>query len=189
MATIDPNRLRPGMKIVIDGQLFTVVDYNLRTPGNLRSFVVCKLRSFADGRVIEKTFRGGADHPEQADFEQRTGQFLYKDEDGYVFMDSKSFEQFTIREEALGFQAKMLAGDMEVVVAYWNGNPVGIDLPPKMVFTVVDTMETVSRGNTSGNIMKDATLDTGLVIQVPAFVKTGDKVRVNTEDGSYVERA
>lgn len=189
MSTIDPGKLRPGMKIVIDGQLYTVLEFNLRTPGNLRSFVVCKLRSYPEGRVSEKTFRGSADHPESADFEQRTSQFLYNDQDGYHFMDTKTYEQLTLSEESLGFQAKMLAGDMEVIMSYWNGLPVGIELPPKMVFTVTDTMDLVTKGNTSGNITKDATLETGLVIQVPAFVKIGDKVRVSTEDGKYVERA
>ncbi|CAN5239840.1 elongation factor P [soil metagenome] len=189
MATIDPGKLRPGMRIVCDKLLYTVVDFNLRTPGNLRSFVVCKLRGFADGRVTEKTFRGGADHPEDADFEQRTSQFLYNDDMGYHFMDTKTFEQLTLPTESLGFQAKMLAGDMEVIMSYWNGKPVGVELPPKMVFLVKDTMETIAKGNSSGNVTKDATLETGLVIQVPAFVKTGDKVRVSTEDGKYVERA
>jgi elongation factor P len=104
-------------------------------------------------------------------------------------MDSQTYEQFSLDPEMLGFQAKLLAADAEVIMAYWNGKPVGVELPPKMVFTVVETMETVSRGNTSGNIMKDATLDTGYVIQVPAFIKQGDKVRVSTADGTYVERA
>lgn len=189
MPTIDPVKLRPGMKIVTDGNLYVVTEFNHRTPGNLRSFVVCKLRSFADGRVIEKTFRGAADHPEEADFEQKTCSFLYNDGDGYHFMDSKTFEQFTLSEEYLGFSAKMLRPEGDVVVAFWNGNPVGIELPPKMVFEVVDTIDAPSRGNSSGNITKDATIDTGVVIQVPAFVKKGDKVRINTADGSYVERA
>jgi elongation factor P len=189
MPTIDPVKLRPGMKIVTDGNLFVVTEFQHRTPGNLRSFVVCKLRGFADGRVVEKTFRGAADWPEQADFEQRTCTYLYNDQDGYHFMDSQTYEQFSLDPEMLGFQAKLLAADAEVIMAYWNGKPVGVELPPKMVFTVVETMETVSRGNTSGNIMKDATLDTGYVIQVPAFIKQGDKVRVSTADGTYVERA
>jgi elongation factor P len=189
MPTIDPVKLRPGMKIVCEGQLYVVTEFNHRTPGNLRSFVVCKLRGYADGRVVEKTFRGSADHHEEADFEQRTCQYLYNDSDGFHFMDTKSYEQFILSAEYLGVQAKMLVAEAEVVVAFWNANPVGVELPPKMVFEIVDTIDAPSRGNSSGNITKDATLDTGLVIQVPGFVKKGDKVRVSTADGTYVERA
>lgn len=189
MPTIDPVKLRPGMKIVVEGVLYVVTDFQHRTPGNLRSFVVCKLRHFLDKKVIEKTFRGGADWPEQADFEQKTCNFLYSDQDGYHFMDSKTFEQFALDEEMLGFQAKLLSPDTEVVMAFWNGAAVGVELPPKMVFTVTETQDTVSRGNTSGNVMKDALLESGLTVAVPSFVKKGDKIRISTEDGSYVERA
>lgn len=189
MPTIDPNRLRPGMKIVLDDQLWVVTDFQLRTPGNLRSFVVCKVKNLIDGRLVERTFRGGNDHPEQAQVEQRTCQFLFNDESGYNFMDLTTYEQFFIPEELLGFQARFLIPEAEVIVSYWDGKPVGVELPPKMVFTVVDTIEFVTKGNSSGNITKDATLDSGMVIQVPAFIKKGEKVRVSTEDGSYVERA
>jgi len=177
------------MKIVLDKQLYIVLDFNLRTPGNLRSFVVCNLRRYADGKVVETTFRGGAGHPEEADFEQRTVQFLYNDQDGYYFMDTKTFDQITLSAEYLGFSAKMLQAEAECIMAFWDGKPAGIELPGKMVFKVVDTMSTVSKGNTSGNVLKDATLENGFVAQVPSFVKTGDSIRVNTEDGSYVERA
>lgn len=189
MATIDPGRLRPGMKIVCDGQLWVVTDFSLRTPGNLRSFVQTKLRNIKDGRVVDRTFRGGGELPEQADFEQKTCQFLYKDDQGYNFMDLTTYEQFMLPEEFLGLGAKFLIPETEVVVAFWEAKPVGVELPPKMVFTVVDTMEFVTKGNSSGNITKDALLDSGMTIQVPAFVKNGDKVRVSTDDGSYVERA
>ena len=189
MPTIDPVKLRPGMKIVCDGNLYQVTDFQHRTPGNLRSFVVCKMRSYADGRVVEKTFRGSADHPETAEFEQRTCQFLYADQDGYHFMDLTTYDQFTLQEDFLGFQAKMLVPEAEVIVSYWDGKPVGLDMPPKLVFTVTDTVDSVAKGNSSGSITKEATLETGLMIQVPPFVKMGDKVRVSTETGEYIERA
>lgn len=189
MATIDPVKLRPGMRIVCDGVLYQVTEFQHRTPGNLRSFVVCKLRSYVDKKVVEKTFRGAADHPEEAEFEQRTAQFLYSDQDGFHFMDLTTYDQLTLDEDFLGFQAKLLIPEAEVVMSYWNSKPVGIEFPSKMVFTVVDTVESVARGNSSGNITKDATIETGLAIQVPNFVKNGDKVRISTEDGHYVERA
>ncbi len=189
MPTIDPVKLRPGMKIVSEGSLFQVLDTQHRTPGNKRSFVVCKMRSLEDGRVHEKTFRGSADHPESAEFEQRTCQFLYSDQDGFHFMDLTTYDQFLLEESFLGLQAKMLVAEAEGIVSYWNGKPVGVDLPSKLVFTVTETMDDVAKGNTSGSITKEATLESGLKVQVPPFVKTGDKVRVNTETGEYVERA
>ncbi len=189
MPTIDPIKLRPGMKIVMDGKLYVVLTYDHRTPGKGQPSTTVKLRSYADGNVVEKTFKGSGEHPEQAEFEQRTVQFLYDDPDGYHFMDLTTFDQFALDSEFLGLQAKFLVPEAEVIMSYWNGNPVGLDLPPKMVFEVADTQDDVARGNTSGNITKDATLETGLVVQVPPFVKTGEKIRISTQDGSYVERA
>lgn len=189
MPTIDPIRLRPGMKIVMDGKLYVVTTFDHRTPGKGQPSTTVKMRSYADGNIIEKTFKGSSDHPEVAEFEQRTAQFLYSDQEGYHFMDLTTYEQIAVQEEFLGIQAKLIVPEAEVVMAWWNGNPVGVELPPKLVFTVEDTMDVVAKGNSSGNITKDATLETGLVIQVPAFIKTGEKVRVNTETGEYVERA
>src|SRR6185295_16571621 len=100
MPTIEAGKLRPGMKIVMDNQLWVVTDWQLRTPGNLRSFVVIKARNLQDGRTIEKTFRGGTDNPEMADVETRACQFLYKDShNDFTFMDQTSYEQFAISEE------------------------------------------------------------------------------------------
>ena len=189
MPTIDPGKLRPGNKIVADGQLWVVTDFQLRTPGNKRSFVVCSLKNLIDGRVQERTFRGSADHPEVAEVESRICQFLYSDDIGFHFMDQRSYDQFHLGVEFLGDQAQYLIPDAEVQVGYWNGSPIGLELPLKMPFEVVDTVEDVARGNTSSNITKDARLETGLVIQVPAFIKNGDRVLVNTETGQYVERA
>jgi elongation factor P len=188
-APIDPTKLRPGMKIVCEGQLWMVTSYDHRTPGNLRSFVVCKLKNIQDGRVVERTWRGAAEPPEQADFDTRTCQYLYKDADGHHFMDLTTYDQFQIPDEILGLAAAFLIPETEVIVGFWDSKAMGVELPPKMVFTVADTYDDIARGNSSGNITKEATLETGMKIQVPALVKTGDKVRVSTDDGSYVERA
>jgi elongation factor P len=177
------------MKIVMDSQLWVVTDWQLRTPGNLRSFVVIKARNLQDGRTIEKTFRGGTDNPEQADVETKTCQYLYKDGSDFTFMELTNYEQFAIPEELLGAQAKFLLPDQELAVQFWNDRPIGVELPLKMVFTITDTMDFVTKGNSSGNITKDATLENGIVVQVPAFIKNGEKVRVNTETGEYIERA
>lgn len=189
MPTIDPINLRPGMKIVVDGKLFIVTSFDHRTPGKGQPSTTVKLKSYADGLVIEKTYKGSADHPEIAEFEQRTVQYLYNDPDGYHFMDLTTYDQILLTEDFLGFQAKFLVGDAEVIMSFWNGEPVGLDLPPKMVFEVVETQDNVAKGNTSGSITKEAILETGMAVQVPPFIKTGEKVRVSTEDGRYVERA
>ena len=189
MATIEPTKLRPGRKIVIDGKLYVVLTYDHRTPGKGQPSTTVKMRSYADDNVIEKTFKGSSDHPEEAEFNQRSVQFLYSDPDGYHFMDLTTYEQVSLTEEFLGLQAKFLIAEAEVIMSYWNEAPVGLELPPKMVFEIIETQDDVARGNTSSNMTKDAILETGLKIQVPPFIKTGQKVRVSTEDGKYVERA
>lgn len=189
MTSIDAGKLRPGMKIVMDGALWVVTDWQLRTPGNLRSFVVCKCKNLQDGRTIEKTFRGGNDSPELADTETRACQFVFSDGADYTFMDLESYEQFQLSTEFLGDATKFLMPEAEVAVQFWNEKPIGIELPLKMEFKIVDTMDSVDRGNSSGNITKEAVLETGHKVQVPSFIKNGERVRVNTETGDYIERA
>lgn len=188
MAGLDPGQLRPGMKVVISGDLLQVMTWELRTPGNLRSFVRCKMKHLKDGRVTEMTFRGSNEEILEADFETKNCQYLYKEQENHVFMELTTYEQFSLSEEFLGFQAQFLVPDAEMLVAFWDGKPVSLDLPSKMVLEVTDTIGDVVRGNSSGPITKEATLNTGLKVMVPSFVKIGDKVRVNTEDGAYVDR-
>jgi elongation factor P len=138
--------------------------------------------------VIEVTYKG-SEQPVRANFEQRNGQFLYKEDADYHFMDMTTFEQFMLDDEMLGFSANFLVPEMEVVVAYWEEKPVGIEIPPKMEVTVTETIDEVERGNTANAVTKDATLENGMTIQVPPFIKTGEKIRISTDDGSYVERA
>lgn len=189
MPTIDPGKLRPGMKIVLEDHLWVVTDWQLRTPGNLRSFVVVKVKDLVNGQVAEKTFRGSQDWPVAADTETRACQYLYNDDMGFHFMDMNSYEQFSLPADFVGAQSNYLMPDAEVQVGFWNGNPMGLELPLKMAFKIVDTINEVSRGNSSGSITKDAKIETGLVIQVPAFIKNGEKILVNTETGQYIERA
>lgn len=189
MPTVERLKLRSGMKIILDDELFVVVSADHRSPGKGQAFSVVKIKNFNDGRVVEKTFRGQAHQIEVAEFEQRTCQFLYNDQDGYHFMDLTTYEQFALQEEFLGMQAQFLIAEAEVIVSFWNGNPVGLDLPGKMAFKIVDTVDDVARGNTSTNLTKEATIETGMVINVPPFIKNGESVVVNTETGEYVERA
>lgn len=189
MATIDPGQLRPGMKVVVDGELCIVQSFDLRTPGNLRSFVRSKMKKVKDGSVVEMTFRGAGADIQEADYETKTCQFLFKDSEGFHFMDLTTYEQFCLTEDFLGFQAQFLAPEGEVLVAFWSEKPISLELPAKMTFTITDTIGEVTKGNTANAIMKEATLETGFKLQVPSFVKIGDKIRVSTEDGKYVDRA
>ncbi len=189
MAAVDPGQLRPGMKVVVDGELYIVQTFDLRTPGNLRSFVRSKMKKVKDGSVVEMTFRGAGADIQEADYETKTCQFLFKDAEGFHFMDLTTYEQFTLQEDFLGIQANFLAPEAEVIVAFWEGRAISVELPSKMVFTVTDTIGDVVKGNTANAVLKDATIETGFKVQVPSFVKVGDKIRISTEDGSYVDRA
>jgi elongation factor P len=189
MASIDPGDLRPGMKVVVEKELYIVQSFDLRTPGNLRSFVRSKMKKVSDGRVVEMTFRGAGADIQQADYETKTCQFLFKDGTDYNFMDLTTYEQFSLTEDFLGLQASFLIPEGEMLVAFWEGRPINIDFPPKMVFTVTDTIGDVAKGNTANQILKEATIETGFKLQVPSFVKIGDKIRISSEDGSYIDRA
>jgi len=187
MPPIEPAKVRPGTKLVIDNDVWLVVEFAHTKPGKGQAFVKCKIKSFSSGRVLERTWKIG-EMLETANFEKKTCQFLYDDQDGYHFMDLESYEQIDLTEADLGDQVKFLVENMEVIGAFWEGKPVTIELPAKVTFEVTETIDAV-KGNTATQITKDATLSNGTVIQVPPFIKTGDNVVVNTETGAYVERA
>lgn len=187
MAPIEPSKVRPGTKLVIEGDVYIVTDYAHTKPGKGQAFVKCKIKNLKDGRVLERTWKIG-EMLEKADFEKKTCQYLYDDEDGYHFMDLSSYEQFSLSAEDLGIATDFLQNEMEVVGSFFEGNPIGVELPPKVTLEVTDTIEAV-KGNTATQITKDAELENGLVVQVPPFIKNGDKIVVSTETGEYVERA
>ncbi len=188
MVVIKNTDLRSGMKIVYENELWIVTHQEHISPGKGQAFTRVKLKRYSDGRVVEKTLREN-DRVDQADFITKTTQYLYEDQGARIFMDNESYEQFEISDDVLGLQAKFLIPNSDVIVSFYNGEPVGVELPPKLVFEVTETIDDIARGNTANAITKDATLETGLVVQVPPFIKTGEKIRVSTVDGSYVERA
>jgi elongation factor P len=188
MVAIDANECRPGTKLLFEGQLYNVIERAHHKPGKGGAFVKFKLKGIQNGKVIDHTVRSGT-MMEQADISTSNMQYLYKENDDYIFMDLKSYEQIPVSADVLGFQSHFLIENAEVQVTMYEGNCIGVQLPAKMDLLVTDTIDNAARGNTATNVTKDATIETGLVIQVPMFVKTGDKVRVSTEDGSYVERA
>jgi elongation factor P len=188
MGNIDANNCRPGTKLLLGNELYSVVERAHHKPGKGGAFVKFKLKGIVSGKVIDHTVRAGT-KMEQADVTTESMQYLYREGDQFVFMDMKTYEQLAIADDLLGDAASYLTENAEAEVTMYEGKAIGVQLPQKMVFEVVDTIDNPAKGNTATNTTKDATLNTGLVVQVPLFVKIGDRIRLLTEDGSYLERA
>ncbi|MFQ5526180.1 MAG: elongation factor P [Thermoanaerobaculia bacterium] len=185
---LDANQCRSGTKLLLDGDLYTVIERRHHKPGKGGAFVRFKLKGIVSGKVIDHTVRAGS-KMETADVQVQKMQYLYKQSEDFVFMDSSTYDQVTVESDLLGYAANFLVENAEVEVTTYESNPIGVQLPQKMVFEVVETIDNPNMGNTATNVTKDATLETGLIIQVPPFIKRGEKIQVSTEDGSYVQRA
>jgi elongation factor P len=175
------------MLVKIDQDLFRVLELQHVTPGNLRGFVRVKFRNIRNGSLSDQKLRS-EDTLDRATLEQRDMQYLYKDGDGFCFMDTTSYEQTHITSEALGDSVNYLKPEMTIEVEFYGEEPVGIELPATVDLEVTDTAPGI-KGATASAQVKPATLETGLVVQVPPFVNPGDKVRVSTETGEYLSRA
>ena len=175
------------MLIKIDADLFRALEVNHVTPGNLRGFVRVKMRNIRTGVLADNRFRS-EDVVERAVLDEREMQYLYQDGDDFYFMDTTSFEQVHISSEALGDSVNYLKAEMTIQVEFFGTEPVGIELPPTVDLKVTDTAPGI-KGATASNQIKPATLETGVVVNVPPFVNTGDMIRVNTETGEYLARA
>jgi len=187
MTTIQATRLKKGMLVKMDQDLFRVLELQHVTPGNLRGFVRVKLRNIRSGTLSDQKFRS-EDSVERATLDERQMQYLYQDGDDYYFMDTASFDQIHISSEALGESVGFLKPEMTIQVEFYGSEPVGIELPQTVDLKVTDTVPGI-KGATASAQVKPATLETGLVVQVPPFVNTGDMIRVNTETGEYLSRA
>ncbi|MCZ6507459.1 MAG: elongation factor P, partial [Acidobacteria bacterium] len=161
MGAIDANACRPGTKLLLDGELYSVLERAHHKPGKGGAFVRFKLKGIVSGKVIDQTVRAGT-KMESADVTTQTMQYLYKDGDNFVFMDQKSYEQIMISADLLGFAAKFLTENAEADVTLYEERAIGVQLPQKMVFEIVDTIENPARGNTATNVMKDAEINTGM---------------------------
>jgi elongation factor P len=187
MGSIQATRLKKGMLIKVDQDLFRILELQHVTPGNLRGFVRVKLRNIRSGSLSDQKLRS-EDSLERATLEEREMQYLYKDGDDYYFMDTASYEQIHISGEALGESVSYLKSEMTIQVEFYGTEPVGIELPQTVDLAVLDTVPGI-KGATASAQVKPATLETGLVVQVPPFINPGDVVRVNTETGEYLSRA
>ncbi len=187
MASIQATRLKKGMLIKVDQDLFRVLELQHVTPGNLRGFVRVKLRNIRNGAMSDQKLRS-EDTLDRATLEEREMQYLYQDGDDYYFMDTTSYEQIHINSEALGESVNYLKPEMTINVEFYGTEPVGIELPQTVDLKVLDTVPGI-KGATASNQVKPATTETGLVVSVPPFINTGDLIRVSTETGEYLARA
>lgn len=183
---ISVNDFRTGVTIELDGQAYQVIEFQHVKPGKGAAFVRAKLKNIRTGGTIEKTFRGG-EKVAKAHLDRREMQYLYNDGEGYVCMDNENYEQITINGEDIGEGVKWLLENMNINVLFFQGNIMGVELPNFVELEVVETEPGV-KGDTATGATKNATLETGAVVQVPLFVETGDKLRIDTRTGEYMER-
>lgn len=181
-----PTDLKKGVVIQIDGKPFRVVEYAQKVMGRGGSIVNVKIKNLIDGSMIPKTFKG-QEKIEPAEVVNQTVQYLYNDGSIYYFMDPDTFEQFELSSDTVDSAAGFLKEGDNVTLQLFNGQVINVDLP-KNLFLEVTYTEDVVKGDTTSSVLKDAKLETGISIKVPAFIKIGDIISVNTEDGSYRER-
>jgi elongation factor P len=184
---IPATQLRPGMIIKHNGELHSVFKVEHRTPGNLRAFIQAKLRNLRTGAMYEHRFRS-PDPIERVVVDEVAMEFLYSDGDEYVFMNTETFEQTHLNGAILGDAVEYLISNLPIKVSFFDGVPVGIDLPQTVEMTVVET-EPGIKSATASSVTKPAKLETGLVVQVPPFINEGEKIRVDTAEGAYLSRA
>ena len=180
-------QLRLGMIIRLEGELYTVFSVEHRTPGNKRGSMQTKLRNLRSGSIVDYRFRA-EDFVERAVLDEIEFEFLYADGDGYNFMNTESFDQIALTKEVLGEATDYLIPGMHLKVEFYEGKPIGVALPDTVDLTVVHTEPGLQKA-TASSVMKPAKLETGLTIQVPPFINSGDKVKVDTTEGRYIQRA
>ena len=178
--------IRRGMVVTIDNTNFVVVDFAHHTPGNLRAMVQTKLRNMTSGALIEKRLRS-VDQIEVPYVETKEFEYLYSSGDEHVFMDTETFDQLSFPPEVLGTAMQYILPNHKVQVMFVDNKPVSVDVPASIDLTVVDTPPSI-KGATATNQYKEATLETGLKVQVPPFVGPGEKIRIDTRTGEYIER-
>ncbi len=186
MATVSTNDLKNGMVLDIDGQLWTVIWFQHHKPGKGNTVVRSKLKHVLSGKVVDRTFNSDT-KVESAQVDRREMQYLYHDGEAYVFMDTDTYDQLNLSEDVVGESKNYLLENQVATVALHDGNPLYIDMPASVELEITYT-EPGLQGDRSTGGTKPATVETGLQIQVPLFISTGEKVKVDTRDGSYLGR-
>jgi elongation factor P len=183
---IQATGLKRGMCIKHDNGLYRVVEAQHKTPGNLRGLVQAKIRNLKNGAISEHRFRS-VDMVERAILDDAEMEFLYQDGDMYHFMNNETYEQIALSQEILGDAVPYLTPNIKLKIEMYEGRPVGIELPQTVEMAIVET-EPAIKGASVSNVGKPAKMETGLIVQVPAFVGEGERIRIDTATGSYVER-
>ena len=183
---MNANDLRPGMIIKHGGDLFSIYKAEHRTPGNLRAFVQAKMRNLRSGAMIDHRFRS-TDAVDKINLDEVEMQYLYADGDFFHFMNTANYEQIQLHKDVVGDRANYMMPDVLLKVEFFEGKPVDIQLPAVVDLKVVET-EPGIKGASATNVTKPAKLDTGLVVQVPPFISEGEIIRVDTSEGTYLER-
>lgn len=181
-----PTDLKKGVIVQLDGKPYRVVDYNQKVMGRGGSIVNVRLKNLIDGSVLPKTFKG-QDKIEPAEVSTQSVQYLYNDSDTFYFMDPTSFEQFELAADLVDSAKDYLKEGDTLSLQFFDGKVINVELPKNLYLQVTYT-EDVVKGDTTSSVLKDATLETGLVVKVPAFIKTGDVISVDTTSGEYRER-
>ncbi len=184
---VSTNDFKTGLTVEIEGQVWTVVDFQHVKPGKGAAFVRAKLKNLKSGAVVERTFNAGEKLP-RAHLERREMQYLYQSDELYTFMDTENYEQLSLSKEQIGDGVKYLKENMLVNILFFQGQTFGVDLPNSVELKVVETEPGV-RGDTATAGTKPAKLETGAIVKVPLFINIGDVLKVDTRTGEYIERA
>lgn len=183
-----PSEIKKGVVILQNGDPWVVTEFQHINPGKGAAFVRTRIKNARSGKTLEMTYKM-SETIDIVDMEYRNMQYLYHDATGYTFMDSGTYEQFTMSDDDMGESGKYLKEGLEVTLSMYEGRPIAIQLPRKMQFKVVETMPAVKGDTASGNVTKEAKVDAGFIVRVPIFLKEGEEIIVNTDTGEYVERA
>jgi len=184
---MNANDLRPGMVIRHNNELYSIHKAEHRTPGNLRAFVQARMRNLRTGAISDHRFRS-TDDVERALLDETEMQYLYSDGDSYHFMNTSNYEQVHLHKDVVLDRALYLIADVMLKVVYYEGRPVDVELPATVDLKVVET-EPGIKGGSATNVTKPAKMETGLIVQVPPFINEGDTIRIDTAEGTYLERA
>jgi len=184
---VSVNEFKTGLTIEVEGDIFTVIDFQHVKPGKGAAFVRSKLRNLRNGNIVERTFRAGED-VDRAHVENRQMQYLYNSGEEYTFMDNETYDQITLMKNQIEWELNFLLENMNIQVASYQGEIIGIQLPNSVDLKVVET-EPGIKGNTATGATKNAKLETGLNVQVPLFINEGDVLSIDTRDGKYLSRA
>lgn len=181
------NDIKNGMTVIINKNLYLILEFQHVKPGKGPAFVRIKLKNLRTGSITEETFNTNI-KLERAHVEKQIMQYLYKSGNSYVFMNTENYEQLELDASLLENEIKYLKENLELEIVSYEGEIIGINLPEKIEYEIIETAPTV-KGNTTGNAMKDATLETGLVVKVPLFLNTGERIIITSKDGKYSSKA